>query len=376
MVICIDASSIVNTGGLTHLKEILKSYNFKTHPKINKIIIIASKNVLDSLPQNKYFFKKNSFFLNHNRFFRIFYQTFLMDFYLKKNVDILFSITGDYIGYFKPVVGISQNMLLYERNFWSEIKSFSEKVKLLVNLTRQKKCFKNAEGIIFISKYAKSYITDKLNLDNKLTTIIRHGISDDFIKSENNVKKRSTISWSNPFKLIYISTVHVYKNQWNVIEAIDLLRKKNFPVSLTLIGPIIYKASGDKMMSTIKKVDPEGNFITYIPEITHREVPNYISNHDGIIFASTCENMPNILIESMASGLPIACSDKMPMPEFLCDGGYYFNANSISSICNSIIELMNDNNKSQKIQENLKLVRSLSWEETSKKTFSFIESVK
>ena len=129
-------------------------------------------------------------------------------------------------------------------------------------------------------------------------------------------------------------------------------------------------------MSTIKKVDPEGNFITYIPEITHLEMPNYISNHDGIIFASTCENMPNILIESMGSGLPIACSDKMPMPEFLCDGGYYFNANSISSICDSIIELLNDNNKTRKIQKNLKLIRSLSWEETSKKTFSFIESVK
>ena len=33
--------------------------------------------------------------------------------------------------------------------------------------------------------------------------------------------------------------------------------------------------------------------------------------------------MPNILIESMGSGLPIACSEKMPMPEFLGDDGIY-----------------------------------------------------
>ena len=376
MTVCIDACSIVDTGGLTHLKEILKQYDFKVHPKINRLIIIASKDVLESLPNNKYFLKKSSFFLNHNRLFRIFYQTFLMDFYLKKNVDVLFSITGDYIGNFKPVIGISQNMLLYERNFWKEIKSFVEKLKLFINHKRQKICFKNAEGIIFISKYAKNYISGELNLENKLTTIINHGLSNDFIKSEKQLKKSSTNSWDRPFKFVYVSTVHVYKNQWNVIEAIHSLRKRGFSISLTLIGPIIYRPSGDKMMSTIKKVDPEGNFITYIPEITHLEMPNYISNHDGIIFASTCENMPNILIESMGSGLPIACSDKMPMPEFLCDGGYYFNADSIRSICDSIVELLNDNDKTRKIQKNLKFIRSLSWEETSKKTFSFIESVK
>ena len=37
------------------------------------------------------------------------------------------------------------------------------------------------------------------------------------------------------------------------------------------------------------------------------------------IFASTCENMPNILIEGMSSGLPILCSNYLPMPEFLKD---------------------------------------------------------
>ena len=42
------------------------------------------------------------------------------------------------------------------------------------------------------------------------------------------------------------------------------------------------------------------------------------------VFASSCENMPNTLVEAMASGLPIACSDRGPMPEILRDGGTYF----------------------------------------------------
>ena len=101
----------------------------------------------------------------------------------------------------------------------------------------------------------------------------------------------------------------------------------------------------------------------------------YSFKNDAVIFASSCENMPNILIESMASGLPIACSDKHPMPEFLKDGGYYFNANSVDSIKKAIINLIEDKDALKKIKQNLNNVRNLKWEETSKKTFNFITNL-
>jgi glycosyltransferase involved in cell wall biosynthesis len=34
--------------------------------------------------------------------------------------------------------------------------------------------------------------------------------------------------------------------------------------------------------------------------------------------------LPNILLEAMASGLPIACSNRPPMPEVLGQAGVYF----------------------------------------------------
>ena len=86
--------------------------------------------------------------------------------------------------------------------------------------------------------------------------------------------------------------------------------------------------------------------------------------------------MPNILIESMASGLPIACSEKMPMPEFLEDGGVYFNANSIKSIEDSLICLINNLPLLQKRKNNLKKLKTLTWHLTSKKTFRFISNIK
>ena len=376
IVVAIDASSIVNTGGLTHLYELLNNFNKQEHPEIKKIIVISSEKVLKNLPNKNIFIKKTSFFLNSNKIFRIIYQTYLMDFYLKKRADVLLSITGDFIGKFKPVVGMSQNMLLYERIFWKEIKSFREKLKLQINFIRQKKCFLNSSGIIFISKYARDYILEQLPVKRIPNIIIHHGISKRFINRKNLNCKYGNYTITKPFKFIYVSTVHVYKNQVNTIKAVTNLRKCGFPVTLTLLGPIIYPPYGEKMILEINKSDPEKEFIKYIDEVPYKEIQKFYSSHDGIIFASTCENMPNILIESMASGLPIACSKKMPMPEFLEDGGVYFNANSTKSIEKALIYLINNLPLLEKRKNNLRKLKTLSWQITSKKTFRFISNIK
>ena len=144
MRIGIDASSIVDGGGFTHLNQFLINYLPLNHTSIEKLNIYASKKVLDKLPISSNLSKCNSPFLNKSRVHRIFFQTFLFDRILKRECDILFSVTGDYTGKFRPYVGMSQNMMLYEREFWGEIKNFKERGKFYFNFKRQQKCFKNA----------------------------------------------------------------------------------------------------------------------------------------------------------------------------------------------------------------------------------------
>ena len=268
---------------------------------------------------------------------------------------------------------MSQNMMLYEREFWKEIKYITEKTKLYFNFKRQKKCFQNAEGIIFLSEYAKNHITKALKLKNKNTVIIHHGISNQFISKNNEFKSLESYSQNTPFHFIYISTVHVYKNQWNVVKAISRLREKGYPVRLTLIGDIIYKPSGDLLKKVIKQEDPKHEFIDHILNVPYSRIADYYKKYDGIIFASSCENMPNILLESMGAAKPIACSDKSPMVEFLKDGGIYFNARSVSSIVLTL-EKMLKSLKSFKVlnYKNKEELKKYNWDNTYKKTFNFI----
>ena len=145
--------------------------------------------------------------------------------------------------------------------------------------------------------------------------------------------------------MVYVSSVHIYKNQCNVIKAVSKLRGLGYPITISIVGKIIYRPYGKKMLDEIEKQDSEREFIEYISNIPYKEMPHKYLQYDGVVFASSCENMPNILIEAMGSGKPIVCSNKGPMPEFLKDGGYYFDPNSVESIITSIKEMLKSNPK-------------------------------
>jgi glycosyltransferase involved in cell wall biosynthesis len=373
----IDATNIGKGGGVTHLIEILnQAISMQNNDEIEKIIVFSSKKVLLRLPES-YLIDKVTFpFLNINLFFRTLFHIFSYDREIYKKCDILFSITGDYIGRFKPVVGMSRNMLLYERTIWKDIKCPMEVLRFWLNYLKQRRSFKNSAGIIFISEYAQNIVSKQINLNGTKIRLINHGVSDRF---RHQIKVQSTIdvySTQYPFRLLYVSTVHVYKHQWNVVRAVSNLRKKGYPLELTLVGDILFKPAGDRLFKTINESDPDGFFIHYYNHIQYSQISEFYKNADGIVFASTCENMPNILLESMSSGIPIVCSDKQPMPEFLKKNGFYFDSYNVESIENAIEKLiLNPKEREIMARNNLIASSQYSWIETTQKTFQFLEEI-
>ncbi|CAL2088361.1 Glycosyltransferase [Tenacibaculum sp. 190524A02b] len=371
MRIGIDASNVGSGGGVTHLKEILN--NLPEEEWIESVILFASQQVLDKLPNSNKIIKKTYSEFNKKIIHRLWFQIFKYDNEVKRYCDILLAVTGDYIGNFKPLIGMSRNMLLYERDIWKEINSKKEVIRFWLNFKKQKKSFKNSEGIIFISQYAKKRVNEVLNITNKNQVLIHHGVSPKFKGIINSQEFVGNYDNSRPFNFIYVSSIHVYKYQWNVVKAISNLRKKGFPVKLTLIGGSIFKPAEDLLIKTIKEVDSNGEFISYLGHLVYENIEKEYKKADGIIFASTCENMPNILIESMSSALPIACSSKAPMPEFLDSGGFYFEPKLVQSIENSLVKLLNSPKERElMIKENLERIKKYSWNKTAEETFSFI----
>ena len=122
------------------------------------------------------------------------------------------------------------------------------------------------------------------------------------------------------------------------------------------------------------KADREGDFIRYLGSSPHDELPARYASADACVFASSCENLPNILLEGMASGLPIACSDRGPMPELLGDAAVYFNPELQSSIEEALERLLNSPELRYSLaKKTYQLSQKYTWDKCADQTFYFLK---
>jgi glycosyltransferase involved in cell wall biosynthesis len=156
-----------------------------------------------------------------------------------------------------------------------------------------------------------------------------------------------------------------------VALAIQNIKNKGYNISIDFIGGGTGKAQL-KFEKTIKTIH-ENEYLVQHEFITHSKLPQLIQGKDIFIFASSCENMPNTLIEGMSSGLPIACSNRGPMPEVLQDGGVYFDPENVEEIENAILKIITDPVDRMRISKRaLELSNFYSWKRCSRETFEYL----
>jgi len=156
---------------------------------------------------------------------------------------------------------------------------------------------------------------------------------------------------------------------------VAVLRQKGFPVAIDFVGSFYLQAMR-RFKNTVERVDTNGVFMTDKGFVPYNALPEIYHNADAFIFASSCENMPNILLEAMASGLPIACSNRGPMPEVLGNAGVYFDPEYPDQIADALTMLLKDHGlRARLAQEAYDRTGEYSWKQCARETFSFLAEV-
>jgi len=371
MILGIDASNIRTGGGLTHLKSILQNID-EQNLKFNKVIVWSNKQTLNHLPEKSWLVKKTHAYLNKSNIWAFIFQFFILNTVAKnENCSIIFAPGSTFISNFKPFVTLSQNMLPFE-NKESMHYGLLMRMRLKILFFTQTYTFKKSSGLIFLTNYAKNYISNKINLKNKNTINIAHGIHLNFKLNPRN--QEPVFSQNNPFKLLYVSYITVYKHQWHLAEAICQLNNEGYHINLTLIGPIL--DSYDKLKTVINNNANANQCISYLGKVEHDNLAKNYHQADAFVFASSCENMPIILIEAMSAGLPIASSNLGPMPEVLEDAGLYFDPRNVSQIKEAILKLYNNALlREQLANKAYNKVKNYTWENCAENTFNFLYKI-
>jgi glycosyltransferase involved in cell wall biosynthesis len=175
-----------------------------------------------------------------------------------------------------------------------------------------------------------------------------------------------------PVRCLYVSNAAPYKHQWHVVTAIGALRRRGYNVHLNLVGGGAGRAQR-RLDDAIERADPTREFVRCAGFVSPDELPEVLADAHLFVFASSCENMPNTLVEAMAAGLPIACSDRGPMPEVLADGGVYFDPESPDSISDAVERLLTDADLRASCAKRAKVLSDqYSWARCGKETWEYL----
>ena len=375
MISGIDASNIRSGGGLTHLVELLRASDPREHG-FERIIAWGSYMTLTQIEDRPWLVKSHQPILDRNLLYRATWQRFQLSRLAKKaGCNVLFVPGGSYAGIFSPVVILSQNLLPFE---WNELLRYgwsTTTLKWLMLRHIQSHSLRKAQGAIFLTHYAQHAVLKVSGAPSGATRIIPHGIHARFFRRPREQRSMEDCTDREPFRILYVSIIDMYKHQWHVAEAVMQLVADGLSVALDLVGPA-YPPALRRLRAALKRLDPLGTAIRYLGPIPHRDLPQYYRGADGCVFASSCENMPNILLEMMAAGLPVACSNRGPMPEILGDAGIYFDPENLESIKRAIRQLI-ESPALRARNAHAAFARSscYSWEQCADSTFRFLADV-
>ncbi len=362
----IDASNLRQGGGITHLVQLLQSAE-PASSGIDRVTVWGARALLDALPDRPWLERAHDATLEGNAVSRFWWQQRGLAARAAGVIDVLFSPGGTYLGSFRPFVTMFRNMLPFDARERERYGASRMRMKLELLRRAQAFTFTRADGVIFLTEHARAALAQDGVTVRGRQAVIPHGLDKRFFGGDRDVRPLDT-----PFRWLYVSAIHRYKHPWNVAEAAATLRNEGLPLSLSIVGPA-YASAGARLRSTVARLDPQGTFISIAGGRAHEDLPALYHGADGFVFASTCENMPNSLLEAMASRLPIACSDRAPMPEILHDGGVYCDPESPASIADAMRRLMMDAPLRARLAETAQArARAYSWDRCARQTFDFL----
>lgn len=370
----IDASNLRLGGGVTHLVELLGAAE-PARFGFSQVVVWGGKGILARLPKREWLSAQHLPALDAGLLRRSLWQRFQLSPLARRSAcDLLFVPGGAFAGDFRPVVTMCRNMLPFERREVMRYGVSFRTLKFLLLRRVQARAFRQADGVIFLTSYARDRVSKEIGTLQGEATNIPHGVSERFLARPRPPRDAARMTLADPCRVIYVSVTEPYKHHWHVADAVARLRSRGVPIELDLVGPP--GAAHRRLVAALRRYDPGGAFIRYKGELSADEMSALYARADIAVFASSCENMPNILLEAMASGLPTACSRLGPMPDVLGEGGVYFHPERAEEIAQAIDTLLQSTAlREEKAAIAFARASRLSWQACAEATFDFLARI-
>jgi glycosyltransferase involved in cell wall biosynthesis len=226
---------------------------------------------------------------------------------------------------------------------------------------------RSADLVIFVSSWAKEQIERSFAGVLRNSVIIHHGLDSRF-RPSSAVGGRPAWLPTGPY-LLYVSHLEFYKSQLQVVDAYaDFRARSGSDLPLILAGST-ESAYARQVKRRIAELGLERHVL--LPgNVPYAELPAVYQGAAAVIFASQCENCPNILLESLAAGRPVLSSGRQPMPEFGGDAVLYFEPSEPRALAEELCLVFGDPSLARDLASRaLRRSNAFDWETTRLRTW-------
>ena len=234
---------------------------------------------------------------------------------------------------------------------------------------------KHSSAIIAVSNYTRNDILKHFAVQAKKVTTIYHGVDDKIFRLPNLKEQETPLGFGikRPY-IFYIGRLEHKKNIINLVKAYQLLREeKKICHQLVLGGKPGF--GYPQIKKTISELSPAiSRDIIQTGYISDTDYPIILKNADIFAFPSNFEGFGMPVLEAMACGVPVVCSNKTSMPEVAQNASILINPKKPFDMAVAFSKIVNKPAlRSSLVSKGIKRASLFTWDNTARKTLELLE---
>jgi D-inositol-3-phosphate glycosyltransferase len=246
-----------------------------------------------------------------------------------------------------------------------------------------------SDAIISSSDDEMRSLVDEYGIPSSKGKVIHPGVNKKlFYPYEDRTVLRELRARENDRIILYVGRIDPAKGLMTIIEALELLKKKDLPLysQLKLIvvggGRKSEDLPGNKEFMRIKESIREKKLkgkVIFLGSKKQSHLHKYYSVAEALVMPSLYESFGLVPVEAMACGTPVLVSRIGEMKRFVQEekNGFSFPPNNPSSLARSMEHLFSNKERlwdGEKIRQNV--VKNFSWEKTAEETYSLFRKLR
>jgi len=235
---------------------------------------------------------------------------------------------------------------------------------------------KKAEAVITVSEYSKKDIVDVLGVDPQRVTVVPEAADKIFhpLRTKTRLREvREKYGLREGF-LFTAGALHTRRNFVRLIQAAGQAdRLLDGDLQLLILGsPADFSLPID-IQGEAARCGLEGRVIQ-VEFVSDQELLSLYNACGLFVYPSLYEGFGLPVIEAMACGAPVACSNTTSLPEVAGDAAVYFDPLQIEDIAGAIVSIISDDERRREMaRAGKKRAKSFSWEKAAEQTLRVFE---